>query len=151
MIAALVILAAVVSGVVLLHAMTWAAQFGLIWVSLTALVWLVGLRLYHARRMAEIHEREIRLGGQFRRAGKAIRWPKICRQCGATLSDLHALEAHCDPARSACAAHLEAVDAAAAAELAAPVEFTATVVGKGGAPAVDTMLDEPGKREQIES
>jgi len=148
MLAALVVLAVIVSGVILVHAMTWAAQFGLIWVTLVAVVWGAGLTLYHRRRMAEIHEREIRLGGQFRRLNKAVRWPKSCRQCGATLSDLHALEAHCDPARSACAAHLERLDAAADAKLAEPVEYTATVIGKGAETEVDTMLDEP---EQIES
>jgi hypothetical protein len=148
MLAALVVLAVIVSGVIILHAMTWAAQFGLIWVTLVAVVWGAGLTLYHRRRMAEIHEREVQLGGQFRRAHKAIRWPKICRPCGQTISDLHALEAHCNPATSACAAHLDRMDAAAAAELAEPVEYTATVIGKGADAEVDTMLDEP---EQIES
>jgi hypothetical protein len=147
MLVALVALAAVISSVVILHAMTWSAQFGLIWVTMTAIVWGAGLTLYHRRRMAEIHEREIRLGGQFRRASKVIRWPKICRQCGTTLSDLHALEAHCDPARSACAAHLDTL-AAADAEPSEPVRYTTTVVGKGVNTGIDTMLDEP---EQIES
>lgn len=109
-----------------IHLASWLAH-ELTWLLLIAgLLWTYALWLHHRRKMAEVYEHHIRIGGKYRRVHMALPWPKQC-VCGAVIPSFWAMKAHDRPAQSACAAHLARVAAAEQDPLAEGQEYRLTV------------------------
>jgi hypothetical protein len=114
------------------------------------IAWLA-LLLWHRRKLAELRELHVDKGlGQWRPVAIGLRWPKRCVHCQLRVHNWAEAGAHQDPSRSACAAHLIAVEAREAADEQAAREapqWTATVIPSGApgpSAGFDTMLGEGG-------